>query len=97
MKREKVFKILETNRQVLKDTFGVRRLYLFGSVVRDEASPSSDVDFLVEFSRPTGLFGLLSLQEYLENQIGCKVDLGTYNSLKPYVRKVVDKEMLLVA
>ena len=54
-----VLEIIKTNhRQKLKDKFGVRHLYLFGSIARNEASAGSDVDFLVEFTRPTGLFGL---------------------------------------
>jgi uncharacterized protein len=96
MNRDQVKEIIETSQRELADTFGVKHLYLFGSVARDEQKISSDVDFLVEFARPTGLFGLLKLQEFLEKQLGCKVDLGTYNSLKPYMKKEVDKDLLLV-
>jgi predicted nucleotidyltransferase len=96
MMRNEILNIIAKNRQVLTNSYGVKHLYLFGSVARDEAQSTSDVDFLVEFSRPTGLFGLLSLQEFLEFQIGRKVDLGTYESLKPYIKKEVDKDMLLV-
>jgi predicted nucleotidyltransferase len=96
MKRDQILNIIAENHQMLTVSYGVKHLYLFGSVARDEAQSSSDVDFLVEFSRPTGLFGLLSLQEFLELQIGRKVDLGTYKSLKPYIKKEVDKDILLV-
>jgi uncharacterized protein len=44
---------------------------------RDEANPASDIDLLVEFDRPVGLFGLFALQDRLEEIFGCKVDLGT--------------------
>ena len=57
MKRDKVVKILSEHRDELQQRFGVKSLALFGSVARDEATGISDVDLLVEFDRPTGLFG----------------------------------------
>ena len=76
------------------DEFAVQALYLFGSVARDEATPDSDVDFLVEFDRPVGLFTLLGLQAYLENLLGCSVDVGTPSSLRPHLRETVLKEAI---
>jgi len=61
MERELVLQILQQNRAEIK-TFGVISLALFGSVARGEARPDSDVDLLVEFDRPVGLFGLVALQ-----------------------------------
>ena len=57
----------------------------------------SDVDLLVEFDRPVGLFGLFALQDRLEELLGCKVDLGTPRSLKPRLRETVLREMVYVA
>ena len=76
--------------------FGVRSLSLFGSVARNEATSSSDVDFLVEFNRPVGYFGSFALQDYLEKLLGCSVDLGTPDSLKPYMRERVEGELIRV-
>jgi hypothetical protein len=70
----------------LTKKFGVKSLSLFGSIARDEATSASDVDLLVEFNRPVGYFGLFVLQDYLEDLLGCPVDLGTPDSLKPYIR-----------
>jgi len=67
--------------------FGVKSLAVFGSVSRDEAGSGSDVDLLVEFARPVGYFGLFALQDHLESTLGCKVDLGTPDSLKPRIRQ----------
>ncbi len=64
-------------------------LSLFGSVARDQAKASSDVDLLVEFSQPVGLFTLARLQIYLEKLLGCAIDLGTLDSLKPYMQDLV--------
>ncbi len=76
--------------------FGVKSVLLFGSVARDAATPKSDVDLLVEFNRPVGYFGLFALQDYLEKLLGCRIDLGTPDSLKPYIRERVMGELIRV-
>lgn len=76
------------------DEFAVKALFLFGSVARDEATQASDVDFLVEFDRPVGLFTLLGLKAYLEALLGCAVDVGTPSSLRPHLREAVLKEAI---
>ena len=96
MKRSKVISILNKHRQVLSDRYGVRSLALFGSVARDEATPASDVDLLVDFDRSVGLFGLFALQDYLETILGCPVDLGTPDSLKPRLREEILAESVNV-
>ena len=80
----------------MAERFGVQSLALFGSVARDEATAKSDVDLLVEFNRPVGYFGLFALQDYLEQLLGCPVDLGTPDSLKPHLRERVQDELLRV-
>lgn len=97
MKRDVVIQTLKRQNSELINKFGVKTLYLFGSVARDEASPTSDIDLLVEFNRPVGYFGLFALQDYLENLFNCPVDLGTSESLKPYIRERVQKELVHVA
>ncbi len=97
MKRKDVIRILNEHTAELTGRYGVKSLALFGSVARDQASPISDVDLLVEFDRPVGLFGLFALQEYLENLLGCPVDLGTPDSLKPRIRDQVLSERVYVA
>ena len=96
MRRDEVVKRLAEHRQDLSQ-FGVKSLALFGSVARDQAFSTSDVDLLVEFDRPVGLFGLFALQEFLENLLGCHVDLGTPDSLKPRLREEVLSERVYVA
>lgn len=97
MKRDLVVQILKENNAELVKQFGVKTLLLFGSVARNEATTASDVDLLVEFSRPVGYFGLFALQDYLESLLGCSVDLGTPDSLKPYVKERVMGELIRVA
>ena len=97
MKRDQIAKILQTHRAELERRYGVRSLFLFGSVARDEHGPASDVDLLVEFAGPVGYFGLFALHDYIESLLGCKVDLGTPASLKPRIREHVMGECVRVA
>jgi predicted nucleotidyltransferase len=96
MKQNFVLQVLKQNNAELEKQFGVKTLMLFGSVARDEATSKSDVDLLVEFNRPVGYFGLFALQNYLEKLLGCPVDLGTPDSLKPYIRERVMGELIHV-
>ena len=91
-----MLQILRQKNTELTKQFGVKSLSLFGSVARDEATSTSDVDLLVEFNRPVGYFGLFALQDYLENLLGCPVDLGTPDSLKPYIRERVMGDLIHV-
>ena len=70
---------------------GIRRLSLFGSVLRGEAGPDSDVDLLVEFKPGThvGLIGLAGLEIELSKLLGEKVDLRTPAELSRYFRDEV--------
>ena len=70
---------------------GIRRLSLFGSVLRDDFRPDSDVDMLVEFEpgKRIGLFGLSALQNELSDMIGRQVDLRTPEELSRYFRDAV--------
>lgn len=64
MNREQVIALVQAHRAQLQ-ALGVKSLALFGSVARDEARDDSDVDFLVEFDRPGGLFQLFRVRHYL--------------------------------
>ena len=96
MKRNDVVRVLSEHRDELRETFGVKSLALFGSVARDQATDVSDVDLLVAFNRPVGLFGLFELQDHLERLLGCSVDLGTFDGLKPRIREQVLAERVNV-
>lgn len=67
----------------------IRELALFGSVLRDDFGPESDVDVLVEFEPDAriGYLGFFRLQDELAELFGREVDLFTPNSLKPFARK----------
>jgi hypothetical protein len=65
---------------------GVRRLALFGSVLRGEARPESDVDLLVQFSPGAKTFErFLALFDLLEERLGHRVELVTLEALSPFI------------
>ena len=70
----------------------VASLAVFDSVARDEAGPDSDVDLLVEFERPVGMFRFLAVKEYLEALLGRPVDLATRDALKRQFRDAILSE-----
>jgi predicted nucleotidyltransferase len=73
----------------------IRRLSLFGSVLRDDFQPGSDVDVLVEFEpgARVGFFELYDMEQELSRLLGCrKVDMNTPKSLSKYFRNEVMQE-----
>ena len=87
-----ILQTLAAHQAELRGKFTVKSLALFGSVARNEANENSDIDVLVEFSAPVGLFEFLSLQEYLKDLLGRKVDLVTPAALKPQLRDRILQE-----
>ncbi len=74
----------------------VKTIGVFGSVARDEQTFQSDIDLLVEFSRPVGFVTFMRLENFLSEQPGNKVDLVTSDSLKPVIRQDVLSEVIYV-
>jgi hypothetical protein len=65
---------------------GVQRLALFGSVLRDEARPDSDVDVLVGFAQGAKSFDhLMALVDLLEDRLGRRVEVVTMEALSPFL------------
>ena len=79
----------------------INRLAVFGSTVRGESTPKSDLDLLIRLKpsgkRPKlGLFKLMEIEKDLEQKLGCEIDLVTEDSLSPYIRSYVDKEKVII-
>jgi predicted nucleotidyltransferase len=79
----------------LMDKFNVSNLGYFGSFTTGKFTSSSDVDILVEFSKPIGL-KFFSLEEYLENVFKRKVDLVTKNALREPLRDSILQQVIYV-
>jgi hypothetical protein len=80
----------------LRKTYGVKRIGLFGSVVRGEQHPGSDIDLLVEFVEPVGLFKFIELENRLSELLNARVDLVTPNALKPAIGERILSEVRYV-
>ncbi|HHP7232002.1 MAG TPA: nucleotidyltransferase family protein [Xenococcaceae cyanobacterium] len=95
MQRDRALSILNNHHTELQN-LGIKSLELFGSVARDEARPDSDIDFLVEFSIEASLFDLFRVRHYLEDLLGCSVDLGTKDALREHLREPIFKDVIRV-
>jgi len=75
---------------------GVIHAYVFGSVARNEADPTSDVDLLVDLdpTRRLSLFDFAAINAYLDQLFGVPVDLGERESLKPRLRPFVERDLI---
>lgn len=97
MERHRAIDILRKHRDELRRA-SVSSISLFGSSVRGEARSGSDVDILVEFSRPVSLFEFFSLQHRLEELLGVeRVDLIQPGALHPRLRDAILEEAEHVA
>ena len=92
--RDDILKLLERNKEAIKG-FGVRRLGIFGSLVREELGPESDLDFIVEFDKKT-FDTYMNLKFYLEDLFNRKVDLVLSDTIKPRLRPIIMKEAIYV-
>ena len=88
--REDVLKLIEQNQAALRK-LGVRRLGLFGSCARGEATAESDLDFVVEFSEKS-FDAYMDLKSFLENLFRSRVDLVTMSSIKPRLLQIIQRE-----
>lgn len=96
MNLKTVSRLLERHKDDLHQR-GVKSLAVFGSLARGEATPGSDIDILVEFDLPVGLFEFIRLKLYLEELTGRRVDLVTPDALRPAMRAEILSEAVHVA
>jgi len=96
MERDEVLSLLKSRKRRLKK-FGVHSISIFGSIVRNQARRNSDVDILVNFEKPVGLFEFARLKLYLEELLGREVDLVTPEALRKELREDILKEAVRAA
>lgn len=87
LKKELIDKIIKK----LKDE-KAKRIGVFGSYVRGEERPGSDIDVIVEFSERKSLLDLVRIERELSEDLGIKVDLLTEKSISPYLIDTIQKE-----
>lgn len=94
MNKEEILRKLRASKADIQAKYPVASLALFGSFARDEQTPQSDVDLLVEFSGPIGL-EIVDLVEYLEKILSVrKVDLVSRKYLKPHYQSYIQSDII---
>ncbi len=86
---KKIYKFLKNQ--------GARKIAVFGSYVREEETPQSDIDIIVEFTERKSLLEIVGIEQELSEKLGMKVDLLTEKSISPYLIDQIKKEMVEVS
>ena len=94
--REDILASLKKIKREVEQEYSVKTIGVFGSVARDEQTGKSDIDLLVEFSKPVGFVTFMRLENFLSERLGNQVDLVTSDSLKPVIRQDVLSEVIYV-
>jgi len=90
--QQKVINVLRREIPYLKENYGVKKIALFGSVVKGKYTKSSDIDMVVEFEKPIGL-RFMDLAEYLEKKLGRKTDILTAEGVRSIRIKKVAQDI----
>jgi uncharacterized protein len=91
---EEISQWIRQHKSLLQDRYKVSELGIFGSYVRKEQIETSDVDVLVEFSETPSLLKFISLENYLSDNLGVKVDLVHKAGLKPRLGERILEEVV---
>ncbi len=97
MRRDEAIEALKQQADALK-ALGATSLFLFGSVARDEAGPSSDLDLFVDYdaTKKFSLFDLAGIKVFLEDALDLEVDVTTRDSLHPKLKERIEQSALQV-
>lgn len=93
MGKQEIISIIRTSKPEIEARYGVMRVGLFGSYVREQQRKKSDIDILVSFDRDIDLFEFIDLRELLEARLHHKVDLVMEKALKPAIGKRILSEV----
>jgi predicted nucleotidyltransferase len=95
MKTNEAIGLLQHIKPYLQQEYAVKRLGLFGSFAEGTQTESSDVDVLVEFEHPVG-WRFFTLEKYLEETFGRKIDLVTTSALKERIKPSILNQVLYI-
>jgi len=88
-------KVYESIIRMLKN-YGAKKIAVFGSFVRGEEAPDSDIDLIVEFTDQKSLLDIVGIEQDLSDKLGIKVDLLTEKSISPYLIGRIKEEMKVI-
>jgi predicted nucleotidyltransferase len=90
---DEIKSILALHKEELAERYKVKEIGIFGSYVKGEERRKSDVDILVEFKEPIGLFKFMDLERHLTELVCGKVDLVMKTALKPRIGRCILEEV----
>ena len=93
---EEIKKIIDNSKGYIQEKYFVDQFFLFGSYAKNQQTSNSDIDLLVSFKQPIDMFDFMDLEEYLEKIFNKKIDLGTLNSLKKFIKDKILKEAIIL-
>jgi len=93
---EQVFYQLKEMKPILEEKFGIEKFALFGSMAKGKDTNDSDVDIAVISMRKKNYFTLIRAMNFLSEQLNREVDMGFLDSVRPFVRKRIEKDLLYV-
>jgi len=94
MTPDKIKGILARHKTELKNRFRVKEIGIFGSAIRAESKPTSDIDILVDFKDEADLIDLTGLALFLEEKLGQRVDIVPKRALREEIREEVLREVV---
>ena len=87
---------LKALKKELRELYGIEEIAVFGSVARREDTPESDIDIVILKMRKKNGFTIAKARRFLTEKLNRKVDLGLYDSMNPFIRKIIEKDMINV-
>ncbi|MCD8543489.1 nucleotidyltransferase family protein [Sulfurospirillum sp. hDNRA2] len=94
MTKELILDYLKTHKPFLQEQFNVKKIGLFGSYAKEQQTPQSDIDIIVDM--PSSFDNYYALKELLEKELGAKVDLGLEKSIRNLIKEKIAREVLYV-
>ncbi len=96
LNKSQILSILRENYEELSKKFKVKKIGIFGSIVKDLETKDSDIDILVDFFEPITIFTFIDLEDFLTLKLDRKVDLVSEKGLKHVLKTIILKEVVYV-
>ena len=94
--REKILSELKSLKKDLKVLYGIEKIAVFGSVARGDYTSDSDIDIVILQMRRKNGFMIAKARRFLTEKLNRKVDLGLYDSMNPFIKRIIKKDMIYV-
>ncbi|WP_281950349.1 nucleotidyltransferase family protein [Nitrosophilus kaiyonis] len=87
---------LKEAKNILKEEFGIEKIAIFGSFARNEEKENSDIDIVILKMKRKNGFLIAKAKRFLNEYLNTNVDIGLYDSMHPYIKKEIKKDMIYV-